>query len=179
MTLNPERDLAAEMAEPKYAHFERERRWLVDNSARPDVASESFTQVEDRYLEGSRLRLRRMSRPGNSWMSCKLTKKYECDDPSIRPIVTAYLTEEEYALLRELSGSDLVKRRYRLDHGGQVWSLDIFEGALAGLELVEIEAADDEALAGLVSPPWALREITNDPRYQCGALARSQMIPEN
>lgn len=177
--IQADRDLAAELARPKYAHFERERRWLVRREARPDFAAADYTLIEDRYLAGSRLRLRRMSKPGGTWTTCKLTKKYEAADPSVRQIVTAYLSDEEYALFRTLPGSDVIKRRYHLQEGATGWSLDIFEGGLTGLEVLESEAADDASLAELTAPSWADREITHEAHYQGGSLAHSQTIPED
>jgi len=44
--------------------------------------------------------------------------------------------------------------------------------------LVEAEEADAAALAALVPPVWAAKEITHDPRYQCGSLAQTNAIPE-
>jgi hypothetical protein len=58
-----------------------------------------MTLIEDRYLDGTRMRLRRMSRPELNETKWKLTKKYECEDPSARPIVSSYLTESEYRVL--------------------------------------------------------------------------------
>jgi CYTH domain-containing protein len=92
--------------------------------------------------------------------------------------VTAYLTEAEYALFAALPAAALRKRRYHLPVDGRYWSLDLFEGSLAQLELVEAEAKDETALAALVPPPWATKEVTHDPRYQCGSLAQTNLIPE-
>ena len=175
MTL-ADRGLDTELAEPKYAHLELERRWLVDRAARPDITELKFTLIEDRYLDGTRLRLRRMTRGERTVL--KLTKKYETARPEARPIVTAYLTEAEYAVFAALPALAMRKRRYRLPIDGQTWSLDLFEGALVRLELVEAEVSDEAALAALVPPPWVAREITRDPRYQCGSLAQTNAIPE-
>ena len=172
------RGLDEETGEPKYARIEFERRWLVDRAARPSLEGAWMTLIEDRYIVGTRIRLRRTSRPDLGEIKWKLTKKYDTERPEARPIVTTYLTAPEYALLAALPARELVKRRYHLPIGGQFWSLDVFEGALAGLELVESEAADAAALAALVPPPWATKEITHDARYQCGALAQSNAIPE-
>ena len=174
----PDRSLSTELADPKYAQFERERRWLVNPAARPDLEEEAAVLIEDRYLDGCRFRVRKMSRSEEGWTSFKLTKKYETDDPAVRPIVTAYLTAPEHALFNALPGATIAKRRYRVAVGELSWSLDVFEGKLAGLEIVEIEATDDNALAQLAPPPWVVREVTNETRYQCGSLARSQIIPE-
>ena len=137
-----------------------------------------MTLIEDRYIVGTRMRLRRMSRPDLGETMWKLTKKYDTERPEARPIVTSYLTASEYELLTALPARAMVKRRYHLPIDGQFWSVDVFEGALGGLELVETEAADAAALAALVPPPWVTKEVTRDARYQCGALAESNAIPE-
>lgn len=172
-----DRDLEAELASLKYARPELERRWRVDPARRPSIDNLAFVTIEDRYLTGTRMRLRRMMR-SDGWTAWKLTKKYETDRPEARPIVTAYLTEAEYALFADLPGIPLRKLRYHVAIDDRCWSLDRFEGPLTSLEVVEVEAADEAALAALVPPPWATKEITQDPRYQCGALAHTQTIPE-
>jgi CYTH domain-containing protein len=161
-----------EMRAPKYAHVERERRWLVDATARPFLDDLPSVLIEDRYVEDSRMRLRRMTDSLSGRQSLKLTKKYEAADPLARPIVTAYLDEAEYALLAALPARALVKRRFTLADGGHDFSLDRFEGPLDGLELIEIEQAEDAALRMLSPPIWAGREVSDDARYQGGTLAR-------
>lgn len=176
MILN--RGLDEEMGEPKYARVEFERRWLVNAGKRPSLDGTFMTIIEDRYIDGTRMRLRRMTRPDLGEVKLKLTKKYECDDPSARPIVTLYVNQAEHELLTALPAQPLVKRRYHLQLDGRWWSHDVFEGALQGLELVECEADDAAALGALVPPAWTTREVTNDPRYQGGALVATQAIPE-
>jgi len=171
-----DRGLDTEAGDPKYARFELERRWLVDRATRPSLDGLHPVLIEDRYLDGTRLRLRRMTRGTRTVL--KLTKKYDTDRSEARPIVTAYLTEAEHRVFADLPARAMRKRRYAFPIDGRTWSLDLFEGVLAGLELVEAEAADEAALAALVPPPWAAKEVTHDPRYQCGALALTQAIPE-
>jgi CYTH domain-containing protein len=165
------RALADELLSPKYAHIERERRWLVDRRARPPLDGLPFVAIEDRYIRGTRLRLRRMADAATGEQSLKLTKKYDCDDALARPIVTVYLGEAEYALLATLDADPLAKRRYRVAEDGVEWSLDVFSGPLDGLELLESEAADGAALVALRPPSWAIREVSADPRYEGGTLA--------
>ena len=174
--MGPDRGLESELASPKYARFELERRWLVDRAARPSIEGLAFTPIEDCYLNGTRMRLRRMTGPAVA--AFKLTKKYDTERPEARPIVTAYLTAAEYALFAALPAHALRKRRYHFPVDGRYWSLDLFEGPLAGLELVEVETLDEAALAALVPPRWAAKEVTHDPRYQCGTLAQTNAIPE-
>jgi CYTH domain-containing protein len=63
------------------------------------------------------------------------------------------------------------KRRYRLDHGGRGFGIDVFEGELAGLRLCEAEAESREAILALAFPPWATREVTADPFFTGGNLS--------
>jgi len=171
------RALADEMESPKYAHLERERRWLVDPGARPPLDGLPFVDIDDHYVRGTRLRLRRMADGTSGAQSLKLTKKYDCADALARPIVTAYLTEAEYASLAILTADPLAKRRYRIAEQGVEYSLDVFAGPLAGLEQLECEAADGPALAALQPPSWAAREVTADRRFE-GATLAANGLPE-
>lgn len=171
------RKLADEIAEPKYAQIERERRWLVDEGRLPALIGASSVVIEDRYLDCGRLRVRRMTDAKTGEVSLKLSKKYDAGSPDARPMATAYLDKAEYNALVTLPGADLRERRYALPHEGRIWSLDIFEKPHAGLHLLEIEA-DAGTLGELVPPGWTTLEITHDPRFACGTLVRSSSLPE-
>lgn len=155
---------------PKYAHIERERRWLVDPGRRPPLDDLPHILIEDLYIDGTRLRLRRMV-DGAAVTTCKLTKKYEAADPTARAIVTAYLTTDEYAVFARLPGRRIAKRRYAIECDGRRFSLDRFDGALAPLELLEIEWLDSAGLHAIAAPEWTRREVSHDPAYQGAALA--------
>ena len=156
---------------PKYALIERERRFLVDCARRPDLRGHPFVLIEDRYIDGTRLRLRRMEDSASGRCLLKLTKKYETEDPLARPIVTAYLTEGEYCIFAALPARTLSKRRFHVKVGAHYHGIDLFLGPLSGLELTEVECPSDEALRSLVPPEWAFREVSDDPEFQGGGLA--------
>ena len=63
----------------------------------------------------------------------------------------------------------LRKTRYRIEHAGAVWDVDVFEGALQGLILAEIEMARADQPVAL--PPWVEQEVTADQRYRNSRLA--------
>jgi CYTH domain-containing protein len=161
---------ADEAAKPKYAHLELERRWLVAADRIASLELGDAIAIHDRYLTGTRLRLREMR--GGDEVVFKLTKKYDSADPLIRPIVTAYLTEAEHAVFAGLPALELRKRRFRFRSKGRDFSLDRFEGALAGLVLAEVETDREADLRALAQPAWAVREVSFDPRYQGATLAR-------
>ena len=165
-----------EARSPKYAHIERERRFFVDRASRPDLAGLPFVRIEDRYILSTRLRLRRMSDSVTGLVVLKLTKKYDSADVLARPIVTAYLSEAEYAVFAALPARSLSKRRYPLTTPQGQFGIDLFEAALEGLELAEIELADDVALRTLVAPSWAIADVSHDYRYNGDQLSQLKEV---
>jgi CYTH domain-containing protein len=159
------------MSIPKYARLENERRFLVDAARLPNLASLPFRRIEDRYVIGTRLRLRSMTDSATAARELKFCKKYDGDDPVSGPVANLYLSEAEYAALAALPARVIVKRRYRVDHGGRTFGVDVFEGELAGLVLCEAEAGSREAIMALAFPPWAGREVTADRFFTGGNLA--------
>jgi len=115
----------------------------------------------------------------DGWVSYKLTKKYESLNAAERPIVTTYLQQGEYDVLASLSGRRILKQRHSLPYGDDHWSIDCFEGCLAGLVIAELEISDAALLKSINVPHWALCEITHQQRWQGGALAQLEQIPED
>ncbi|MCG7627900.1 CYTH domain-containing protein [Epibacterium sp. MM17-32] len=54
---------------------------------------------------------------------------------------------------------------------GQGYELDIFEGALAPLQMVEVEFSDEAAAEAFVPPSWFGHEVTEDKRFGNKSLA--------
>jgi len=152
---------------PKYSIIERERRFLVDRELTPGLDSATARLVEDRYLPGTGLRLRRVTAPDGSVVH-KLGKKYPGTGLSSRPMTNIYLDAAEYDALAVLPAAVLIKWRHEVGGG---FAIDVFEGALAGLMLAEISADDDAALTAIVVPPWCIVEVTEDVAYAGGTLA--------
>lgn len=75
------------------------------------------------------------------------------------------------AMLRDLAVTPLVeKTRYRLEHAGYEWELDVFEGRNSGLVLAEVELSDPAE--DPPRPSWVGEEVSEDPRYLNAELAR-------
>lgn len=153
----------------KYAHIERERRWLCD--AVPDSPVRQTQIIEDRYIDNSAMRLRVMRDPDSGETEYKLSKKGDLS-PERRLITTIYLTRAEYDLLSALPGTKLEKTRFHLDWPGAALSVDAFAGPLTGLFLAEAEFETDEDLAAFPDPLFALRDVTADARYTGGRLIK-------
>ncbi len=165
------RGLDEELAAHKYSHVERERRFLVDPLRRPSLDGCRSILIEDLYITDTRCRLRRMTDSVGGRVVLKLSKKYDVADPLARPLVTTYLTPEEYALFAALPGHWLRKRRHAVPRTSGEFGIDLFEGSLSGLELAEIEQPDAASLAAVPVPEWARSEVTCDPDFQGGTLA--------
>jgi len=61
------------------------------------------------------------------------------------------------------------KTRYREEYEGHRWEIDEFHGDNFGLVIAEIELASDTERYAV--PPWALAEVSGDPRYFNSNLA--------
>lgn len=176
--MNIDHKIATALGFPKqkYMAIERERRWLCR-----EVPYERVVQTDaitDLYVTGARLRLRE-ARPSNGGAPIfKFSRKADVDDHT-RLITTIYLPEEEFALLRaSLQGLEIKKLRHKLQPLLNVPVLvDEFQGELGGLVLAEAEFESPGALAAFPMPEFAVREVTDDPRFLGGCLAKGG-LPE-
>lgn len=84
--------------------------------------------------------------------------------------------EFEYAIPKEDAESMVAafalphirKYRYEIPSGKHVWEVDVFEGALQGLILAEIElSAEDEAFE---KPEWVTEDVSTNPNYYNAVL---------
>jgi CYTH domain-containing protein len=157
----------------KYARIELERRFLVERVPE-DIAHEDGWIIIDRYIANTRLRLRRMEPLGGGKTIFKLGQKEAPYPPdfSRTTITNIYLSRDEYSILVTLPAHELRKRRYPLHSSGYRYTIDVFEGHLAGLVLAEIGfMTNDEMDAHKQLPDFALRDVSRDVRFTGGALA--------
>jgi CYTH domain-containing protein len=154
----------------KYALVERERRFLVAGlpPGGPGAASRRV-DIVDRYLAGTRLRLRRAASPGSAKPELKLTQKVPAARPGpVRGLITnLYLSPAEYDVLATLPGTELAKTRLFFPP----YSFDVFGPPRSGLVLAEVELGSDADLAACPPPPRSVAEVTNDERFTGGQLA--------
>jgi CYTH domain-containing protein len=150
---------------PKYARLEIERRWLVQRPVTALVGGASWRDIEDRYLAGTRLRLRTVVSQDDSrqWKFCK---KYGASPGEpFEPIANLYLSEAEHAVLAQLPATVIRKRRYRVAEG----SLDVYTQP-AGVVIFEAEF-ESEAEARAFEPPFFVeREVTGEEAFSGPAL---------
>ena len=153
------------MKPPKYSLPEIERRWLVLDAFRAELASRPYRIIEDVYLEGTLLRLRSMREPDGETIY-KLCKKYGRRDSLANPVTNIYLSEAEHLALGALPGACVRKHRHAMPDG----AIDIYPPPLS-LAIFEMEFDSEAAAAEYVPPHFAGPEITDDIAYSGLALA--------
>jgi CYTH domain-containing protein len=153
----------------KYAKVERERRWLLDGLPPfPDDARQ--VRIVDRYLRGTRLRLREVT-DTNGTVVRKLGHKVRLGDGAREVACTSlYLDDAEWAALSKLPGDSLSKTRVLVPHGEHTIALDVFERPYAGLVLAENDAGDGP-VERLPDRWHVVREVTDDESYTGAELA--------
>jgi CYTH domain-containing protein len=157
----------------KYARFEFERRFLVDYL--PDtIARGRGWRITDRYIDNTHLRLRRMEPIGDGEAAYKLGQKHVPNPPDFARmrITNIYLQADEYHVFARLPAHELRKHRHLLEADGRTYSIDIFDGPLAGLVLAETGfTTSQDMIVRVHLPPWIAREVSDDVRFTGGTLA--------
>lgn len=120
----------------KYAVVERERRFVV---ARLPAGVSSTQQVHDRYLTGTRLRLREVTADDGS-VTRKLGQKIRLGTgPGEVACTNLYLDDAEWAALAALPARSLHKTRHLVRRDGLLVAIDEHED---GTLVAEIDDGD-------------------------------------
>ena len=148
---------------PPYSKTEIERRWLIPAEVELKLAATREREIEDRYILGTRLRLRKVMESGHEPIY-KLGKKYEPHAPGAHHVVSTYLSAAEYEVLAKLPA--LVSRKRRQSVLGV--ALDVYLQPNPGLR---VEFPNPEAAAAYTPPSGVGMEVTNEPTCSGYALA--------
>jgi CYTH domain-containing protein len=156
-------------AQLKYAKVERERRFLVERFPSDAVVVRTRC-IRDRYIEGSRLRLREQLDDDGPPVF-KLTQKIPQRAAGAQQgfLTTMYLSEQEFRIFAQLPAKELSKIRYSVPPFG----IDVFEGTLAGLIIAEAEFDSAEAAIALEIPSFIGAEVSVDGRFTGGRLVHA------
>ncbi len=154
----------------KYAQKEFERRFLL--AERPVKLKElDFKEIEDKYLEGTHLRLRKTS--AGDRVQFKLTKKIRLTDEAADWLSTIYLSETEYQLFLSLPGKSYTKGRYYIKKQGEASiGIDEIKTQQGTIYLAEVEFESLESMERYQFPLAFLREVTEDDFYSGFAFAQ-------
>ncbi|MBU2561768.1 MAG: hypothetical protein KKD17_05720 [Nanoarchaeota archaeon] len=93
----------------------------------------------------------------------EMTKKEPVeDDASEQEEQTITLTEEEFNALSKLDGKKTHKMRYHYPFNGRMAEIDVFQGALKGLVVVDFEFDTAEDKDAFALPDFCLAEVTHE-----------------
>jgi CYTH domain-containing protein len=155
----------------EYSRIEYARRFLVSPKAGWNRFVKPYTKRhDDKYLSGTRLRLRVLTDLDSDRQVIKLTKKYESESPFFRQVSTIILTPDEYRIFDALEGKRITKIRHYHHYKDRVFSIDVFENELSGLIICEIELNDLEDLMSAIPPPYVTCEVTEEPFFTGAGL---------
>ena len=153
----------------KYARIEWERRFLLSSFPSREKVIRT-RRISDRYIEGTRLRLR-WQNDDDEKPVFKLTQKIA--GGTVRGqqglITTMYLTDDEFNVLATLPAKQLTKVR----HSVPPFGIDVFEGVLSGLVLAEAEFNSADEASALALPSFIVCEVSDDARFTGGSLVRA------
>lgn len=152
---------------------EIERKFLVASDGWREQADKG-TQLRQAYVVTMDDRSVRIRIHGNKWarLTIKIGKsalvrnEYEYD----------VSMDDAKEMLTQAVGVVIEKRRFRVPHKGFTWEVDVYEGALKGLVVAEVEMKRETDLPAL--PEWLGREITGDRRYSNQSLATNGLVEE-
>lgn len=149
----------------KYAHMETERRFVI--SEIPGGAA-SVSDIHDRYIVGTRLRLRQTTCDGVTVR--KLGQKIRVGEDARRIAhTTMYLDDAEWATLSALPARRLHKRRHHIERDGVKVVVDEHDD---GTLIAELDGGDQPVD---VIPGWlhVVREVTDDEHFTGGGLSQA------
>jgi adenylate cyclase len=144
--------------------MEIERKFLVERL--PDDLGGRARRIDQGYLAldehtGAEVRLRRHGH------ELSLTVKSAGGLARVEEVLP--LDESMFHSLWPLTeGRRVEKTRHELPGGVEV---DVYDGALAGLVVAEVEFGSEEESGAFEPPEWFGAEVTDDPRYKNRALA--------
>lgn len=156
---------------PKYSRPELERRWLVDPKQIAQLDKTLIYKIWDTYYFDSRMRLRKAVEADGVTTIFKLCKKYGLESRGSDPTTSIYLSLDEYEFFSSLSGAKIEKQRFLVTDQGEDFLLDIYQGTLNGLAVVEREYSTKDQLLEARSPSFALREITGEEKFSGASIA--------
>ena len=143
---------------------EQERKWLV-GSLPEDLGEGDFIQQAHVVVtENKDVRLRKRQKPNGAATRTLTIKKGTGES---REEYDTEITPQQYWNLDSgVEGTEIEKRRHEIEIGGHTAEIDVYQGDLEGLAVVEVE--DPE---GFKAPDWFGVEVTEDERFKNKWLA--------
>jgi len=92
----------------------------------------------------------------------EMTKKVPVDNKGHFDEQTVKLTKEEFNALKNVDGRNVHKIRYLYDYKGYTAEIDVFQGPLKGLIIVEFEFDNVKEKDSFEMPDFCLADVTSE-----------------
>jgi adenylate cyclase len=155
------------------ANLEIERKFTVDDSWEPPEGT-PCSHLRQAYLTDVGARVEARVRAADEVRLMTFKAANVSGNSMVRKEIEFPIEPEVFEQLWELSdGEALSKVRWHVPLGDLEASVDIYEGTLQHLRVVEVEFESVEQAEAFVPPPWFGREVTGTKEWNNRRLAAS------
>jgi CYTH domain-containing protein len=151
--------------------IEIERSYLA-KSLPENLASFPYKEIFDVYFQEDIPRVALRARKKDD--SYEITRKYSVSKETTSSQIeeTIKITEGGFkGISASPLGKKIRKLRYLYDVHGKTAEIDVFQDALSGLVLVEVEFKSEEEMNTFSMPEFCLADVTEEPWVEGGHLA--------
>lgn len=154
---------------------ERRRVFLIRDLPEPLTRASSHLQIFDNYIEATRLRVRSIRVPETKQWTFVLEQRFveNENDLSVWQVSEIRLSEAEHKVFEQFEGREIKRNeraetnevrfnRYFYEHENRQIALDVFLGALWGLNLAKVFFDSDEEMRDFAPPDFAVAEVTGN-----------------
>ncbi len=124
-------------------------------------ASDAHLQIFDNYIEGTRIRLRRIRVPATKQWTRSL-ERIVPEESGNTEFSQMTLNDAEYQVFERFEGREIRKNRYFYETDGRNFEIDVYLGKLWGLNIATVYFEREEDLKAFEAPDFAVFEITAD-----------------
>lgn len=154
---------------------ETRRLYLIEDLPAPLTRASRHWQIFDNYIENTRLRLRSIRVPETKAWTWILEQRFPIAAPdlSVWNCAQIRLSEREHAVFELFEGrqiskneraetNEIRKNRYFYNFNERELEIDVYLGALWGLNTAKIVFENADDYRQFDAPPMAIAEITNN-----------------
>jgi CYTH domain-containing protein len=148
-----------------------QRRFLIETLPEPLTAASGHLQILDRYIAGTRLRLRQIRIPETNEHTRILQQRIVMPNEIEIKSAEIHLDETEYIVFESLGRREVRKNRYFHEFDRVPLIFDVFLGPLHGLKLAVAEFDTRHEAEAMTAPVFSVREVTHFPVFMGEMLA--------
>lgn len=139
---------------------EIEYKYLVDHVKWAKLEKPEPTLIMQGYISKSPLAVVRVRIKGESGF---LTIKGKSEGIERSEFEYEIPLKDAHELINSFTEKQIRKLRYEINHNGNLWEVDVFEGKLDGLILAELEVESIDQTFD--TPSWVTKDVSTDPDY--------------